>query len=246
MPFRQANPPGLLRGVPYGRRGPAWGWALVVLAFVACAQSPVAAMTGAEAIARMHRNFAKAKTFSAKFEKRFHWAVLDRHLTRRGRIYTRQPNQYRREMEDGDLVVADGEAIWAYIHQNQQVVVNTYEGELRTPWEILVEYAEAFAPVAIEETEVGGQDCYLITLRPRPDASYVASGQVTRMRLWIDRRDWFLLQVEQLEANDDVHTYVLSDHRTNKKLDDDLFRYAPAADVELIDRRRGESADPGS
>ena len=218
----------------------------MVLALLAWAQCPAGAVTGAEVIARMQRSFSKAKTFSAKFEKRFHWAVLDRQLTRRGRIHTRQPDQYRLEMEDGDLVVADGEAIWAYIHQNRQVVVSSYEGELRTPWEILVEYAEAFSPVAVEEDESGGRDCYRITLRPRPDATYVASGQVVRMRLWIDRRDWFLLKVEQLEANDDVHTYVLSDHRTNKKLDDDLFRYAPAADVELIDRRRGEADGPGS
>jgi len=194
----------------------------------------------------MQRSFAKAKTFSAKVEKRFHWAVLDRQLTRRGRIHTRQPDQYRLEMEDGDLVVADGEAIWAYIHQNQQAVVSPYEGDLRTPWEILVEYAEAFAPVAVAETELGGRECYLITLSPRPDATYVASGQVTRMRIWIDRRDWLLLQVEQLETNDDLHTYVLSDHRLNKKLDDDLFRYAPAADVELIDRRPGSPEVPGN
>ena len=246
MSFRKARPLVPLPREAYRYRRWPWGWGLVVLALLAWAQSPVAAMTGAEVIARMQRSFAKAKTFSAKFEKRFHWAVLDRQLTRGGRIHTRQPDQYRVEMEDGDLVVADGEAIWAYIHQNRQVVVSSYEGELRTPWEILVEYTEAFAPVAVEETRLGGQGCYLITLRPRPDATYVASGQVARMRIWIDRRKWFLLQVEQLEANDDVHTYVLSDHRTNKKLDDDLFRYAPAADVELIDRRRGESESPGS
>lgn len=235
--------------------GPRWGeesrrwpreWVLVVLTLVVGAQSPAAALTGAEVIARMQRSFAKAKTFSAKVEKRFHWAVLDRQLTRRGRIHTRQPDQYRLEMEDGDLVVADGEAIWAYIHQNQQAVVSPYEGDLRTPWEILVEYAEAFAPVAVAETELGGRECYLITLSPRPDATYVASGQVTRMRIWIDRRDWLLLQVEQLETNDDLHTYVLSDHRLNKKLDDDLFRYAPAADVELIDRRPGSPEVPGN
>ena len=69
--------------------------------------SPAEAITGAEVIERMQKRFAKAKTFSARFEKRFYWAVLGKELTQSGRIYTRKPGQFRVEVE-GDLVVADG------------------------------------------------------------------------------------------------------------------------------------------
>jgi len=202
------------------------------------APAPAGAITGGEVIERMQRSFAKAKTFSARFEKHFHWAVLDRQLVRHGRLYTRRPGQFRVEVGDGDLVVADGQAIWAYSEENEQVVVSPYAGDLRTPWEILVEYADSFAPVAVEESEIGGRDCYLVTLQPRPDAAYTSGGtQVRRMRIWVDEDKWHLLQVEQVEANDDVRTYVLTDHRVNKKLDDELFTYEPSAEVEIIDRR---------
>lgn len=216
-----------------------WPRVLALAAGLACiGPDPARAITGGEVIERMQRSFDKAKTFSARFEKRFHWAVLDRQLVRRGRLYTRRPGQFRVEMEDGDLVVADGQAIWAHSRDNEQVVVSAYDGELRTPWEILVEYADSFAPVAMEETEIDGRDCYLVTLQPRPDAAYMAGGsQVTRMRIWVDEDKWHLLQVEQLEANDDVRTYVLKDHRINKKLDERLFRFEPPDGVEVIDRR---------
>lgn len=209
--------------------------AVLLLALVA---GPAQAITGGEVIERMQRSFDKARTLSVRFEKRFHWAVLDRQLVRHGQLYTRRPGQFRVEVEGGDLVVADGQTIWAYSGENAQVVVSPYEGALRTPWEILVEYADSFAPVAVEETEVDGRDCYLVTLRPRPGAAYTAGGaQVKRMRIWVDGKKWHLLQVEQLEANDDVRTYVLKGHRTNKKLDDGLFQYEPSAGVEVIDRR---------
>jgi len=211
----------------------------VPLAALLClAAAPARALTGVEVIERMQRSFDKAKTFSVHFEKRFHWAVLDRNLVRHGQLYTRRPGQFRVEVEDGDLVVADGQAIWAYSAENEQVVVSSYAGELRTPWEILVEYADSFAPVAVEQTELGGRDCYLVTLQPRPGAAHSAAGnQVRRMRIWVDEDKWHLLQAEQLEANDDVRTYVLKGHRTNKKLDDELFRYEPPDGVEVIDRR---------
>jgi len=212
---------------------------LALLVPLACiAAGPARAITGGEVIERMQGSFDKAKTFSAHFEKRFHWAALDRQLVRHGRLYVRRPGQFRVEMEDGDLVVADGQAIWAHSGENMQVVVSAYEGELRTPWEILVDYADSFAPVAVEETRFDGRDCYLVTLRPRPDAAFTAGGaQVTRLRIWVDQDKWRLLQVEQLEANDDVRTYLLKDHRTNKKLEDGLFRYEPPEGVEVIDRR---------
>ena len=186
----------------------------------------------------MQKNFAKSKTFAAKFEKRFYWAVLDKQLTRGGRIFTRKPGQFRVEVDDGDLLVSDGKAIWAYGSENEQVVVTPSTGDLRTPWEILIEYSEGFAPVAVEEARLEGSASYAITLEPRPGASYLAAGgQVVRMKIWVDKKRWHLLQVEQLEANDDVRTYVLTEHKTNKKLDDALFSFVPPEGVEVIDRR---------
>ncbi|MFH1568287.1 MAG: outer membrane lipoprotein carrier protein LolA [Gemmatimonadota bacterium] len=225
-------------------RATAGRWLLAAALAWAMAR-PAGAITGGEVIEHMQSTFAKASTYSARFERRFYWAVLDRQMVRQGHLYTRKPSQFRVEVEGGDLVVADGKAIWAYAAESRQVVVSPYAGELRTPWEILVEYADSFSPVAVEETALDGRDCYLVTLSPRPDAAYTAAGaQVTRMRVWVERKGWQLLQVEQLEANDDVRTYVLRDHRVGKKLDEALFRFQPPDGVEVIDRREAGPAGP--
>ena len=111
-----------------------FGWTWTVPILVAACSGPARAITGAEVIERMEERFAKAKTYSATFEKKFFWSVLDRNMSREGRIFTRRPRQFRVEVEDGDLVIADGEAIWVYNKANQQVIVAPYEDELRTPW----------------------------------------------------------------------------------------------------------------
>ena len=189
-------------------------------------------ITGAEVIEKVQEKLAEYKTFSARFEKQFYWAILDKRRSRQGRIYMHRPARFRLEVEDGDLVVADGQAIWAYVKKNVQVVVSPYRGELKTPWEVLFDYAESYAPIAIEEVKLDGRSCYLVSLEPE-----IANSRIAQMKIWVDRKRWFLLKVEQLETNDNVTTYILKDHKTNKKLEEALFRFTPPEGVEVIDRR---------
>ena len=50
-------------------------------------------------------------------------------------------------------------------------------------------------------------------------------------------------QVEQLEANGNLTTYRLKDHRTNKKIDDEVFAFEVPEGVEVLDRRVPELPD---
>ena len=210
---------------------------LIALSGLAPAR-PAGGISGAEVIDRMQESFAKAKTFSARFEKQLYWAVLDKTLSQKGRIYTRKPGKFRVEVDGGSVVVADGAAIWVYTEKNEQVIVGPYDGELSTPWEIVINYAESFSPLAVAETKLAGHDCYLVTLEPKErEASVGVKGQVVRMKVWVDKKRWYLLRVEELEANGDVRTYTLDDHRAGKKLKEGLFSFEPPDGVEVIDRR---------
>ena len=200
------------------------------------AASPAAAVSGAEVIERMHKRLAKSKSFSARFEKRFYWAVLDKRLTQSGRIYTRKPGKFRVEVGE-DVVVADGRSIWAYTEQNKQVIVSDYAADLQTPWDILVDYTETFTPVSISETQLSGRTCYAVVLQPRRQGAAGKRGRIERMEVWVDKRRWQLLKIEQLEDSGDLRTYLLADHKIDKKLDDDLFLFEAPSGVDVIDRR---------
>ena len=190
------------------------------------------ALTGAEVAAKAREQFASSSTFSARFEKQLYWTALDKTQKLQGRIYTRKPDRFRVEVEGGDLVVADGQAIWVYSKKNQQVVVSAYQGEVRTPWQILLDYTSQWAPVGVEETKLDGQACYLLALQP--PSGRASSGQ---LKVWLDRRRWLPLKVEQKDESDNLVTYVLRDHRLGTKLDAGLFRFNAPPGVEVIDRR---------
>ena len=61
---------------------------------------------------------------------------------------------------------------------------------------------------------------------------------VEQMRVWVDPRGWFLLQVEQREANGNRTAYVLKDHRANRRIDDEVFSFKVPEGVEVLDTRK--------
>jgi chaperone LolA len=213
-------------------------WFVVALMAYGPGGGPAAAVTGSEVVEKLQKNFSKYKSFAAEFEQQFYWAVLEKEWSRKGRIYTRQPKQFRLEIEGGDTFVADGQTIWAYSPQNEQAIASSYDDDLKTPWEILLDYSESFAPVAIEEVKLERRSCYLLTLKPQTTFSDIA-----QMRIWVDRKKWQLLKAEKVETNENITTYVLKDERIDKKLDDALFHFSPPAGTEVIDRRSLLGAD---
>jgi outer membrane lipoprotein carrier protein len=214
------------------------GFIAIALGLIFSAAHPASGITGGEIMDKVQERLEGYKTFSARFEKQFYWAVLDKGRSREGRIYMRRPDRFRVELEGGDLVVADGQAIWAYAQRNRQVVVSAYQGEVKTPWQVFGDYAGEYAPLAVEEAELGGRPCYLLVLKPHKPAA-----AVVQMRVWVGRKDWLLLKVEQVEANGNTTTYILKDHRTNKKIDDEVFRFVVPEGVEVLDQRQAGPRD---
>ena len=155
-----------------------------------------AGISGGEIIAEVQKRLSDYKTFSARFEKQFYWAVLDKRRNRAGRIYLRRPDRFRIELEGGDVVVADGQSIWSYVERNGQVVVSPYAGEIQTPWEVFFDYAERYTPIVVKESKLQGRSCYLLVMVPENEVSVVE-----QMRIWVDRKKWLLLQVEQLRRH---------------------------------------------
>lgn len=213
-------------------------WLVTALLVYGIHAWPVAAITGSEVVEKLQKNFSKYKTFSAEFEQQFYWAVLEKEWNRKGRIYTQQPKQFRLEIEGGDVFVADGQTIWAYSPQNEQAIASSYEDDLKTPWEIMLDYSEIFVPVAVEEVKLEHRSCYLLTLKPETTFSDIA-----QMRIWVDRKKWQLLKAEKAETNENITTYVVKNERINKKLDDTLFYFRPPKGTEVIDRRTPLSTD---
>jgi len=208
---------------------------LVAALWIMCCYISVArAMTGGEIVEKVQKKLNEYKSFSAAFEKQFYWAALDRSRSREGYLYMRHPGHFRVELDNGDAMVADGQNVWSYVKRNRQVVVSSYDGELRTPWQIFADYSDNYIPLAVEEIKLSGRSSYMLILGSANQSEVRSRRQ---MKVWVDKKKWWLMQIETVEDNGDITTYKLKNHKENKKIKDDVFAFEVPKGVDVIDRR---------
>ena len=201
---------------------------------ICCYTSVASAITGGEIVERVQKKLNEYKSFSAAFEKQFYWAALDKNRSREGYLYMRRPGHFRVELDNGDAMVADGQTVWSYVKRNRQVVVSSYSEELRTPWQIFVDYSDNYIPLAVKEIKLSGRSSYMLILGSA-DQSEVRSRK--QMKVWVDKKKLWLMQIETVEDNGDITTYKLKKHKENKKIKDDVFAFEVPKGVDVIDRR---------
>lgn len=207
---------------------------VAALWIMGCYASVASAITGGEIVEKVQKKLNEYKSFSATFEKQFYWAALDKSRSREGHLYLRRPGHFRVELDNGDAMVANGKTVWSYVERNRQVVVSSYDGELRTPWQVFVDYSDNYIPLAVEETKFNGRSSYVLVLGP-VDPTEVQSRR--QMKVWVDKKKWWLMQIETVEDNGDITTYTLKDHKENKKIKDDIFAFETPKGTDVIDRR---------
>lgn len=194
---------------------------------------------GAEVIRRLQERFEGMSSLSARFERRHFWKLVDQTQEIKGRLYVQRPDRFRFETKI-QTVVTDGVTVWNYDTVNAQVVISRYESskddqsqeKLLFDLILLGDYSGRYAPHYAGEARVDRKSCHLVELEARQDETYIS-----HIRLWVDRDEWLVRQVEYRNINDDVTTYALSDLKTGKKLKEAVFQFDPPDGIEVVDLR---------
>lgn len=216
------------------------GISLVAGLFVfALTAGQVVAIDGPEVIGRVQKQFGKVKTLSAQFEKRHFWKLVDQTQSVKGQLHVQKPDRFRFESEIR-TVVTDGVTAWSYDPQNEQVLLNDYVAieddrsyeKLLFDLVLLGGYEDRFLPRYVSEQKVRGKRCHVVDLRSKEQDAYIEA-----VRLWIDRKEWLVRQIEYQNINGDVTTYELNELKKNKKPKDGLFSFKTPAGVEVVDLR---------
>ena len=211
----------------------------IVASLCGCLAAPVGAIDGPEVIEHVQKQFEKLKTLSARFEKQHFWKLVDQTQSVKGKLHVEKPNRFR--LESGiRTVVTDGETAWSYDPQNEQVLVNAYSAvedersyeKLLFDLVLLGGYEDRFAPTYFGDERVMGKRCHVVDLRAKAQDAYVET-----VRLWIDRKEWLVRQIEYRNINGDVTTYELDQLKKNKKLKEGTFAFRAPLGVEVVDLR---------
>lgn len=149
----------------------------------------------------------------------------------RGTLYLDRPGRFRWEYTSPyqQSIVADGETLWIYDRDLEQVTRRPLDGALTdTPAALLgneLDLDESF--VVSEETGADGRPWLRLTSKSIDDENY------SEFRLAFDADG---LRAMKMTDNFGQQTLLeFSDERRNQKIDPDLFRFEPPPGVDVFD-----------
>ena len=135
----------------------------------------------------------------------------------------------------GQLVICDGETIWTYIEDADEVQINSAEDaeESITPGSILTSYNKDYKSKYIREAFQYGTTVHVIDLTPNEGKSYY------KVRVIIDKQKDQLLEITIFDKNGSTYSYIINSFETNLDLDDSQFSFDPSdfPDADVVDMR---------
>jgi len=135
----------------------------------------------------------------------------------------------------GQLVICDGETIWTYIEDAEEVQINSVEDsdETITPGNLLTSYNKDYKSKFVHETFQYGTTVYVIELTPVEGKSYY------KIRLIIDKAKEQILEITIFDKNESTYSYIINKFTPNIPVDDSEFTFNPAdyPDVDVVDMR---------
>ena len=139
--------------------------------------------------------------------------------------------------EAGVTVYSDGETVWNYMKQGNQVTISTIEeagNELMDPSSIFNIYEKGFQSKFIAEKNIGGATFYQIDLFPEEDIY-----DVSKITIEINKASMMIQSALLMGTDDNIYGIEVKKMNTNLDIQDAEFVFVESKypDVEIIDLR---------
>ncbi len=195
-----------------------------------------------ELVREMSLSAEQLQDYEAVLALTYSFAASDE--TREIRQSFKRPNLHRLEFLSppefkGQLTVYDGQTLWSYSPQDNEVIV--FEGnaedaagqDQRSLISGVVEQVKEAAGVKLAgRGKVDGRSTYVLEITPSTPKS---EGLVVREKVWVDRQDWLPLKVESYNsAGKLVMSAVYTQIKVNSGLDDGLFTFSVPSGADVI------------
>ena len=172
-------------------------------------------------------------TFSAEFTYKMKNAEAGIDESIEGELFVK--GNFYRLLISGQIVICDGETIWTYIEDAEEVQVNSVEDseETITPGNILTSYNENYRSKFIRESFQYGTTVNVIDLIPMEGKTYY------KIRVIIDKTKEQILEITIFDKNDSTYSYIINKFTPNIPIDDSEFTFNPEdyPDVDIVDMR---------
>ncbi|MEZ5196053.1 MAG: outer membrane lipoprotein carrier protein LolA [Bacteroidales bacterium] len=135
----------------------------------------------------------------------------------------------------GQLVICDGETIWTYINDAEEVQINSVDDseESITPSNLLTSYNDDYKSKFIREDFQYGTTVNIIDLTP------IEGKTFSKVRVIIDKAKDELLDITIFDKNGSTYSYIIKKFEPNVEIDESAFHFNEAdyPNVDVVDMR---------
>jgi len=216
------------------RQSSAGGAARLIAAAALLWALPAAALDGSDIVRRVQERYDLTEDFVADVSQEMNVASLGKTMTSRGTVAFKKPGRMRWEFteEEHQIIVADGETLWFYRPEEQQVFKAAFDRAFRstTPISFLTGVGEIDDDFDVHldgESEDGKH--LILKLVPKR-----ADPDVGELRLFVTKDDADISGAEVRDPLGNVSTVRFTKVRRNVGLNDDRFVFEIPKDVDII------------
>jgi len=204
---------------------------LILFSFFILCHFVVAAEDKADEILKqVKKTYEKYDNICADFTQKFIWKLTEEEHVLSGKICVQKGVKFNIETPD-NLIVNDGEALWTLNRINNQVIVNSGSKESSgNPFlkEFINKFVRDYSAV-IEKEE---KEYYYLKLTAKTEDEFIRE-----IKLKVDKKSFFLLDVNQLDANENITDYKVENIQTDVQLTEDDFKIKDIEKYEVVDLR---------
>jgi len=179
------------------------------------------------------KKYEESKNIKVDFLQTFNWKLTDNISEQKGTIWLEGKEKFKILTED-QTIVSDGKTVWTYSKINKQVIIDRVDNseDINLPRDILLNFSDQYESIYVKNEKIDNKDCFFIELSSKEDDLFIK-----QMKLWIEIKTMILLKIEQIDINDNVNTYLLSNFKTNVPINASFFKYEIPDTLEVIDMR---------
>ena len=135
----------------------------------------------------------------------------------------------------GQIVISDGEILWTWLVEDDEVMINFIEDddETITPSNLLTSYSDNYKSKFVKESVQNGKTVDIIDLTPLQGKTY------SKIRIIIDKDKIQLLSFTIYDKNGSTYSYLINKFIPDIEINKSEFTFNPEEhpDVEVVDMR---------
>lgn len=192
------------------------------------------AQDAAQVLSRVQKKYESLKNVCADFTQTFEWKLANETQTFKGQVCTRNGVQFRVENND-QTIITDGKTIWTMPRNANQVIIDdAAESPEDNPFlkSFLQNYMDNYKAEYLGQETLAGAAHDHLRLTAKSEDEFAKTIEV-----WVDQKSSLMSKIKQIDVNDNVSTYEVSNVNIDAQLTDASFRPEIPADYEVVDLR---------